>query len=67
MAGDGKGNIALVWQGVRAGHSVILLKLWNGKTWTKEEAVSQGRRHPAKTAQYLRAGQRLKIFGRSLG
>src|SRR5260370_42274987 len=42
MAGDGKGNIALVWQGFRAGRSVILLKLWNGKTWSKEEAVSEG-------------------------
>jgi hypothetical protein len=42
MAGDGTGNIALVWQGFRAGRSVILLKLWNGKTWTKEEIVSDG-------------------------
>jgi hypothetical protein len=42
MADDGKGNIALVWQGFRGGRSVILLKLWNGKRWTKEETVSEG-------------------------
>lgn len=42
MAGDGKGNIALVWQGFRAGRYAILLRLWNGKTWSKEEIVSQG-------------------------
>jgi hypothetical protein len=42
MAGDGKGNIALVWQGFRAGRSVILLKVWNGKTWSKEAMVSEG-------------------------
>jgi hypothetical protein len=42
MAGDGKGNIALVWQGFRSGKSVILLKLWNGKGWSREETVSEG-------------------------
>ncbi len=42
MAGDGKGNMALVWQGFRNGRSVILLKLWNGKSWGREETVSEG-------------------------
>src|SRR5262249_6667796 len=42
LAGDGKGNLALVWQGFRGGASVILVKLWNGKRWTKEQQVSEG-------------------------
>jgi hypothetical protein len=42
MAADANGNIALAWQGFRAGRSVILLKLWNGKSWTKEETASEG-------------------------
>ena len=42
MASDGKGNIALVWQGFRSGKSAILLKQWNGKNWSKEETVSEG-------------------------
>ena len=42
LASNGRGQVALVWQGFRNNQSVILGKLWNGKRWAPEQTVSEG-------------------------
>ena len=39
---DSNGNVHVVWQGFRGGHSQILTKAWNGQQWSAEIQVSTG-------------------------
>ena len=39
---DSNGNVHVVWQAFRGGHSQILTKAWNGQQWSAEIQVSTG-------------------------
>jgi hypothetical protein len=40
LATDENGKIALVWQSLRDGRSVVMLRTWEGKGWGPEQQVS---------------------------
>jgi hypothetical protein len=42
LAADGSGHMALVWQGFRNNQSVILARLWDGRSWSEEQQASEG-------------------------
>ena len=42
MARDGQGRIALVWQSLRGGQSAVMLRVFDGRSWTPEQQVSSG-------------------------
>src|SRR5262249_32421889 len=42
VAKDARGKLHLVWQGFRGRQSTILLKSWDGQSWSGETTVSTG-------------------------
>ncbi len=42
LASDGKGKLALVWQGFRNDRAAIVGRLWNGSAWSAETILNEG-------------------------
>ncbi len=40
LASDGAGRLALAWQALRNGQSVVLLRIWDGRNWSAEQQAS---------------------------